>query len=107
MTASGRRSAASVTVAPAGEKPTALQNKLNRICRSRRSSAVKLPMPGGRDVELDVVLDQPVLHAFGRRLHAGADVDMAEIQVMAPASMVARSRMLLMRASSALVEVVM
>ena len=46
VTASGVRSAVSVMVSPGGEKPTALASRLNRICRSRRSSAVKLPMLG-------------------------------------------------------------
>ena len=69
-TASARRSATSVTVAPGGEKPTALASRLNSTCRTRRSSAMKLPMSGAaRDVERDVVLDQAVLHALGRRDH--------------------------------------
>ena len=35
---------------------------------------------GGADVELQIVLHQPVQHAFGRRVHAGADVDLGEVQ---------------------------
>ena len=81
-TASGRRSAASVTVAPGGEKPTALASRLNSTCRTRRSSADEAAdVGGGADVERDVVLDQPVLHAFGGGLHGPADIDRAEIEL--------------------------
>ena len=38
------RSAASVIVEPCGEKPAAFDSRLNRTCRSRRSSASKLPI---------------------------------------------------------------
>ena len=97
-----------VTVPPAGEKPTALASRLNSTWRTRRSSATKLPMsPAARDVERNAVLDQPVLHALGGGFHGLADVDQARLSFIAPASMVARSRMLLMMASSALVETVM
>ncbi len=81
-TASGRRSAASVMVAPGGEKPTALARRLNSTCRMRRSSAAKLPMSDvGADVERDVVLDQAVADALGRGVHGAADVDRAEIEL--------------------------
>ena len=79
--ASGRRSAVSVMVAPGGEKPTALDSRLNRICRMRRSSATKLPMSGAAWMSSDdVVLDQAILDAFGGGLHGLADVDRAEIE---------------------------
>ena len=82
--ASLRRSADNVTVPPAGEKLTALARRLKRICRTRRSSAMKLPMSsGGTDVEHEAGADQPVLHAFGGRRHGGADVDRPEIELHA------------------------
>ena len=81
VTVSGPRAAESITVSPGGEKPTALDRRLNKIWRIRRSSATKLPMSGGGvDFERDVVVDDAVLHAFGGRVHGRADVDRLEVE---------------------------
>ena len=108
-TASLSRWAASVTVSPAGEKPTALASRLNSACRTRRSSAMKLPISGGgADVELDAALAPGGPARPRRRPPWSCGCRPApRLSVIAPASMVARSRMLLMIASSALVETVM
>ncbi len=80
-TASGRRSAASVTVAPAGEKPTALDEQVEQnLPQAPLVGAEAADAGRGADLERQIVLHQPVLHAFGRRLHAGADVDLAQVQ---------------------------
>ena len=64
-----------------GEKPTALDRRLNSTCRTRRSSAVKLPMSGAaRRSSVMSSLMSAVLHAFGRRLHGRGDIDRAEIE---------------------------
>ena len=93
---------------PAGEKPTALDSRLNSTCRTRRSSATKLPMSGGgAHVEQDRLLGEAVLHA---RAAASMRLRMStspRSSVIAPASMVARSRMSLMIASSAFDDVSM
>ena len=59
------------------------------------------------DLELDAVGRQPVLDAFGGGLDGLAILTGPSSSFMAPASMVARSRMLLVIASSALVDLVM
>ena len=81
-TASARRSARSVMVAPPGEKLTALARRLNRICRTRRSSAMKLPISFGALMSsVSPATDQAILHAFGGGRHGCADIDRAEIEL--------------------------
>ena len=68
--------------------------------------AGEVPISGSiSTLEFDAVGRQPVLGAW-RRPGWLFDVDRAEFSFIAPASMVARSRMLLVSASSALVDLV-
>src|SRR6266487_6294834 len=104
-TASLRRSAASVTTSPGGEKPMALTTRLYRIWRSRRSSAVKLPIPPSARISSL----RPCSASRSRTASATASTTvrmstLPRLSVITPASMVARSRMSLMMASSEALE---
>jgi len=65
------------------------------------SARKRADVVGGDDAQLDLRFAQPVLHAFGRRLHRLDDVDILGLSSSAPASIEARSRMSLMIASRA------
>jgi hypothetical protein len=56
---------------------------LNSTCRTRRSSATKLPISGSTSSGFEGRgrRDQPVLHAFGGAFHGLADIDRAEIEL--------------------------
>src|SRR5215216_2600154 len=99
------RSAASVTVPPGGEKPMALDKRLYKTCRTRRSSAVRIPISGS------VRMSRVISFSLRRSLIPSAAASMVlrmstepRLSVIAPASMVARSRISLMIASRAALE---
>src|ERR1051326_4778307 len=107
-TASARRSATSVMVAPPGEKLTALARRLNRICFSRFASATQVPMSDG------VWMSSVNWALISRSRTPSAAAIMASrmstgprLSCMRPASMVARSRMLLISAKSVFDDTVM
>ena len=78
---SPRRIAASVTVWPGAEKPIALDSRLNRIWRTRRPSARSEPTPSVAMMRNSIAeFGEPVLDAFGRRLHRLGDVDFLQPQ---------------------------
>ena len=92
-------------VSPGGEKPMALDRRLNSVWRTRRSSATKLPISGAARMlsEMPPCTRRSCTPSAAASMVARMSTG-PTLSFMAPASMVARSRMLLMIASSALVE---
>src|SRR5262245_23179580 len=89
-TASLRRWAANVTISPPGEKPTALAKRLNSNWRTRRSSAMKVPISGAARISSRM----PFLTRRSCTPSAAASMVLRistapRLSVMAPASMLA------------------
>src|SRR5262249_47528530 len=101
------RRALMLTLVSCGEKPTALASRLNRTCTTRFSSPTKLPTSGA------ISTRRRMRSVAGRSWIPSAASSIALLtstgpssSFIAPASIVARSRMLLVSASSALADLV-
>ncbi len=106
-TAPSRRSTSTRTTSPAGEKLIALDRRLNRICRTRRSSAKKLPISGAARTSSRTAFSAMRSCSPSTAASTADRISTSfKSSGMAPASMVVRSRMSLMIASSALEDLV-
>ena len=94
--------AASVTVCPGAENPIALDRRLNRTCRTRFASALKLPISGSATIcrLSEASASRSCTPSAALRIVSSTSMRF-RCSSSTPVSIVARSRMSLMIASSA------